>query len=328
MIVTVTPNPSIDRTVSLPDRLVRGAVLRVTSGSSEPGGKGVNVARALTLAGLNTVAVLPAAEHDPILAALRSIGVAVHAVGIAGTVRTNLTVTEPDGTTTKINEPGAALTGAEAARLARAVTDHARSARWVVLSGSLPPGLPDSWYADIVAALRPLDCKIAVDTSGAPLAALAADLQRAAPDLLKPNAEELAGLAGVTPESLESAVHRGDAAPVVAAARQLIDRGVTAVLATLGSAGAVLVDAEGAWLATPPPIRPRSTVGAGDSSLAGYVRAEVEGAGAPGRLQMAVAYGSAAAALPGSAMPSPAQINLDDVSLTSVPTDPRPEGEK
>ena len=73
MIVTVTPNPSIDRTVSLPDRLVRGAVLRVTSVSSEPGGKGVNVARALTLAGLGTVAVLPAAEHDPILAALRSI---------------------------------------------------------------------------------------------------------------------------------------------------------------------------------------------------------------------------------------------------------------
>lgn len=334
MIVTVTPNPSIDRTVSLPDRLVRGAVLRVTSGSSEPGGKGVNVARALTLAGLGTVAVLPAAEHDPILAALRSIGVAVHAVGIVGTVRTNLTVTEPDGTTTKINEPGAALTGAEAERLARAVTDHARSARWVVLSGSLPPGLPDSWYADIVAALRPLDCKVAVDTSGAPLAALAADLQRAAPDLIKPNAEELAGLAGVTPESLEGAVRRGDPAPVVSAARRLVDRGVTAVLATLGPAGAVLVDAEGAWLATPPPIRPRSTVGAGDSSLAGYVRAEVEGAGAPGRLQMAVAYGSAAAALPGSAMPSPAQINLDDVSLTSVPAnfrpqaDPRPEGEK
>ena len=325
MIVTVTPNPSIDRTVNLPDRLVRGAVLRATAVSSEPGGKGVNVARALTLAGFGTVAVLPAAEHDPMLAGLRSIGVAVHAIGAAGTVRTNLTLTEPDGTTTKINEPGATLTVAEAAHLARAVTDHARSARWVVLSGSLPPGLPDSWYADMVAALRPLGCKIAVDTSDAPLAALAADLQRAAPDLLKPNAEELAGLAGVTAESLESAVHHGDAAPVVAAARQLIDRGVGAVLATLGAAGAVLVDAESAWLATPPPIRPRSTVGAGDSSLAGYVRAEVEGAGSPGRLQMAVAYGSAAAALPGSALPAPAQINLDDVALTALLADPRPE---
>ncbi|MBU3749251.1 MAG: 1-phosphofructokinase, partial [Mycobacterium sp.] len=80
----------------------------------------------------------------------------------------------------------------------------------------------------------------------------------------------------------------------------------------------VLVDAEGAWLATPPPIRPRSTVGAGDSSLAGYLRAELTGADGPGRLRMAVAYGSGAADLPGSAMPTPAQLDLDGVSLTPI----------
>ena len=90
------------------------------------------------------------------------------------------------------------------------------------------------------------------------------------------------------------------------------------MLATLGAAGAVLVNETGSWLATPPPIKPKSTVGAGDSSLAGYVRADVGGAQAPQRLQMAVAYGSAAAALPGSALPSPAQIDLDDVSVTSI----------
>jgi len=174
-----------------------------------------------------------------------------------------------------------------------------------------------------VAALRPLGCKVAVDTSDGPLAALAADLERAAPDLIKPNSEELAGLAGVTAESLENALARGDAEPVVTAARHLIDRGVGAVLATLGAAGAVLVDADGAWLATPPPISPRSTVGAGDSSLAGYVRAAVEGASAPQRLRMAVAYGSGAAALPGSALPSPAQLNLDGVTVTSVNPNPK-----
>ena len=91
----------------------------------------------------------------------------------------------------------------------------------------------------------------------------------------------------------------------------------------LEAAGAVLVDADGAWLATPPPISPRSTVGAGDSSLAGYVRADVEGATAPQRLQMAVAYGSGAAALPGSALPSPAQLNLDGVTVTAVNPDPK-----
>ena len=323
MIVTVTPNPSIDRTVTLPGELVRGAVHRVGSVSSEPGGKGVNVARALTLAGLDVVAVLPAGEHDPILAELRAIGVAFHAVPVAAGVRTNLAITEHDGTTTKINEPGATIAAADIAGLARAVIDRASSARWVVLSGSIPPGMSQSWYADMVAALRPLGCKVAVDTSDGPLAVLAADLERAAPDLIKPNSEELAGLAGVTAESLETALARGDAEPVVTAARHLIDRGVGAVLATLGAAGAVLVDADGAWLATPPPISPRSTVGAGDSSLAGYVRAAVEGASAPQRLRMAVAYGSGAAALPGSALPSPAQLNLDGVTVTAVNPNPK-----
>lgn len=326
MIITVTPNPSIDRTVVLPTELVRGAVHRVSSVSSEPGGKGVNVARALTLAGLDVVAVLPAGEHDPILAGLRSQGVDFYAVPVAGTVRTNLTITEPDGTTTKVNEPGAALDAAEAEALAWAVMQRARADNWVVLSGSLPPGLPDSWYSDMTAALKAHGCRVGVDTSDAPLAALAAGLERAAPDLIKPNAEELASLAGVSAETLETAVARGDTEPVVRAARQLIDRGVSAVLATLGSAGALLVDADGGWLATPPPITPRSTVGAGDSSLAGYIRADAEGADAPGRLQMAVAYGSGAAALPGSAMPAPAQLNLDDVVVTQLNLDSQTEG--
>lgn len=326
MIITVTPNPSIDRTVTLPGELVRGAVHRVTSVASEPGGKGVNVARALTLAGLDVVAVLPAGHHDPILGGLRSQGVEFDAVPVAGSVRTNLTVTEPDGTTTKINEPGNGLDQAEAEALAWAVMQRARADHWVVLSGSLPPGLPDHWYSDMTAALKAHGCKVAVDTSDAPLAALAAGLDRAAPDLIKPNAEELAGLSGVAAQSLEAAVSRGDSEPVVRAARRLIDRGVGTVLATLGSAGALLVTADGAWLATPPPITPRSTVGAGDSSLAGYVRADVEGASAPDRLRMAVAYGSGAAALPGSAMPTPAQLNLDDVTVTSASKDSRTEG--
>jgi 1-phosphofructokinase len=80
----------------------------------------------------------------------------------------------------------------------------------------------------------------------------------------------------------------------------------------------VLVDGDGSWLATPPPIVPRSTVGAGDSSLAGYVRAALEGAPPAQRLQMAVAYGSAAAALPGSALPAPSQINTEAVAVRSL----------
>ncbi|CAN5185203.1 hexose kinase [soil metagenome] len=318
MIVTVTPNPSIDRTVTLDTVLTRGAVHRVRSISSEPGGKGVNVTRALTLAGLDSLALLPAAASDPMVAALHSAGIPFRCVPITDDVRTNLAITEKDGTTTKLNEPGAALDRATLDVLTHSILDAAETAAWVVLSGSLPPDVPQRWYADLVALLSTYGCRVAVDTSDAPLAALAASLDHAAPDLLKPNAEELASLVGVSAESLEAALAQGDPAPVMTAALDLVGRGVSTVLTTLGAAGAVLVNRTGAWLATPPPTVPRSTVGAGDSSLAGYLRAEVGGAESPRCLQMAVAYGSAAAGLPGSALPSPDQIDLDAVRVVSI----------
>ncbi|BBX89642.1 1-phosphofructokinase family hexose kinase [Mycolicibacterium boenickei] len=318
MIITVTPNPSLDRTVTLASPLTRGAVQRVDSVTVEPGGKGINVARALTLADVAAEAVLPAADSDPLLSGLRALSVPFTGVPIAGPVRTNLAITESDGTTTKLNERGAVVDADALEALTRCVLAKAQDASWVVLSGSLPPGLPLDWYAQVVSLLAPLDCRVAVDTSEAPLAALAAAFEVAAPDLIKPNAEELADLAGVPAADLEDAAAQDDMAPVVAASRALVARGVGAVLATLGAAGAVLVDESGAWLATPPPIVPRSTVGAGDSSLAGYLRAVVAGADAPQRLQMAVAYGSAAAALPGSALPGPAQLDLDAVRTHSL----------
>ena len=325
MIVTVTPNPSIDRTVSLSAPLTRGAVHRVTSATSEPGGKGVNVARALGLAGLETVAILPAADDDPMVSALLTAGVSFRCVPVSGVVRTNLAITEADGTTTKLNEPGAPLDAAALDALTRTVVAHAETASWVVLSGSLPPGVPDDWYADVVARLASAPCRVAVDTSERPLDALAAGFGVAAPDVIKPNAEELAGLVGASPEDLENAVAQGNPAPVVSAANQLIERGAKTVLVTLGAAGAVLVDPTGSWMAAPPPITPRSTVGAGDSSLAGYVRAAVGGAEPARRLQMAVAYGSAAAALPGSALPSPSQIDLNAVRVYAItPASTRP----
>ena len=319
MIVTVTPNPSIDRTITLDSPLTRGAVHRVASVSSEPGGKGVNVARALMLAGLDAVAVLPAPAGDPLLAALDISGLAYRAItGSTAAVRTNIAVTESGGTTTKLNERGPTLDPATLDALTEAVLDSAARASWVVLSGSLPPGVPSRWYADVVALLAPLDCRVAVDTSDDPLAALAESFDRAAPDLIKPNSDELASITGASAVVLESAAAQGDPGPVAAAARQLVDRGARAVLATLGAAGAVLVDQAGSWLATPPPIVPASTVGAGDSSLAGYLRADVSGLAAPERLRMAVAYGSAAASLPGSALPSPAQIDTDAVAIRPV----------
>ena len=130
---------------------------------------------------------------------------------------------------------------------------------------------------------------------------------------MKPNGEELASFTGGDPEALEA-----DPRLAAAAARTLVDRGVEAVLATLGGNGAVLVTAEGAWHAAPPPTTVVSTVGAGDSSLFGYVLGDIRGLTPPQRLALAVAYGSAAAALPGTTIPEPSHLRTELVTVTAL----------
>ena len=335
MILTLTPNPSLDRTVSLPSPLQRGAVQRLTGVVMEPGGKGVNVARVLSNAGRAATAVLPAAEHDPILAALNGLelpGLTVRSVPVAGPARINTAVTEPDGTTTKLNEPGAGLSEEEIDAVEHAlletltlteVSAGTSPHHWAVLSGSLPPGAPARWYARLVGLLREVapGLRIAVDTSDEPLAALAAELPGSAPDLIKPNGEELGQLAGLPAEramALEEGAVQGDYGPVVDAARLLVDLGLGAVLVTLGPAGAVLVTADGAWHATAPEVPVVSTVGAGDSSVAGYILADVNGGDETERLSTAMAYGSAAASLPGTTLPTPADLPEQPAVVTRL----------
>ncbi|MCJ0902701.1 1-phosphofructokinase [Rhodococcus sp. ARC_M6] len=318
MIVTLTANPSIDRTVQLDQPLVRGSVLRAQSTRSDPGGKGVNVARVLSAAQLEVLAILPGNPGDPLLSALATGAIPHLGVATTGLARTNITVAEPDGTTTKINEPGATLSASTLEALAHELISRADIADWIVLSGSVPPGVHPGWYAELVAALRDHPCRVAVDTSDAPLSALAENFPHSAPDLLKPNGEELAQLTGVDSHLLENAAQAGNPGPAIAAANRLVERGVGAVLATLGAAGAVLVTADGAWIATAPPIVAVSTVGAGDSSLAGYILAATAGADEAQCLRHAVAYGSAAASLPGTTLPTPKQVDLAGVTIVAA----------
>jgi 1-phosphofructokinase len=174
----------------------------------------------------------------------------------------------------------------------------------------VPPGTPDGWYAELAAALSASPAKVAVDTSDRPLVALAEQLGTARPDVIKPNAEELSLLTGHDQHALEQ-----DPAAGATAARRLVEAGAGAVLLTLGGSGAVLVDADGAWHADAPPIEVVSTVGAGDSSLFGYVLAELRGVEPVERLRLAVAYGSAAASLPGTTLPAPHQVHPDLVTV-------------
>ena len=311
MIVTLTANPSVDRTIEV-DTLRPGTVIRARASRVDAGGKGVNVARALAAHGRKATAVLPSggAEGAQLEALLAGAGLDLHTVRIAGSIRANVTVVEADGTTTKLNEPGPGLSQDELDALAVTLTDAAARADWVVLSGSLSPGAPADWYATLVRRLRGTRPRVAIDSSGPPLAAAIA----ARPDLIKPNREELAELVGRPVDTI---------ADVVGAARTLVAAGVHTVLTSLGPAGAVLVRRDAAWHATAAALEPRSTVGAGDALLAGYLAA---GAGGAGALAEAVAWGSAAAALPGSRMPEPGDISHAGIYITDL-TDGNPAKE-
>lgn len=332
MIVTLTANPSLDRTIALDAPLRPGDVQAAQSAREDAGGKGINVSRAVAAAGQATLAVLPLAESDPYRVPLRATRLDTRTVSVRGAARANLTITDPAGETTKLNLPGSALAPTEAEALIAAVVDATVGARWLVLAGSVPPGAGDDFYVRVIGAVRRAHGEaapcIAVDTSGA---ALRAVVEHGKPDLIKPNDEELAELAGVGLASADTDVPTDAAGTdavstdtmglhtaVLGVARRLVPSRVAAALVTLGSRGALLVTADGAWAAPAPRIRVASTVGAGDSSLAGYLLAESTDARPADRLTHAIRYGAAAASFPGTQLPAPHDLPTDDLPVVTL----------
>jgi 1-phosphofructokinase len=300
MILTLTLNPSLDRTIEVPE-LVRGAMVRAGATRLDPGGKGVNVARALAAHKLQTCAVVPRGgpEGRQLTELLEEEGIDVCAVPVTGHTRSNVSLVEPDGLVTKINEPGGELTADDVERIVKAVLDTAVSADWVVASGSLPPGVPDTFYYDLGRRLTERGVRFAVDTSGPALVAAL----RAQPALVKPNREELAEAAGHEIDTI------GD---VVRAATKMRETGAVTVLASLGVDGAVMVGAQGILHGESPVDQSRSAVGAGDAMLAGYLAGGVTGGDA---LIEALSWGAAAVRLPGSRMPGPGDVDRASVRV-------------
>jgi 1-phosphofructokinase family hexose kinase len=239
-------------------------------------------------------------------ALLAEAGVTVAAVPIRGATRSNISLVRTDGTTTKINEPGPQLDADEAERFfASVVAELGRSPEWLVASGSLPPGLGTDFYARLVGAGREHGVPVAVDSTRSALVLAA----RAGADLLKPNDEELAQAVGRPLATL------GD---VLAAAEELRAPDGQ-VIVSLGARGALLVDASGATLASVAKDSQRdpvSTVGAGDSLLAGFLHAGTRDVAA---LAAGVAWGTAAVALPGSQVPTPEHVAGIEVVLSEPP---------
>jgi len=255
-IATVTLNPAIDQTVRV-GGFTTGRVNTVKEDRSHPGGKGVNVASALSDYGFRVVVTgfLGRDNASSFEALFTRKGIDDRFVRIPGRTRVGIKITDPIlNETTDINFPGPPLSPGDAEQLAQRIAGI--EAEWFVLAGSLPPGLPVTIYRDLTRSLKARGCKVAVDASGAPLA-LALD---ARPDLIKPNVHELEAMVGIRLQ---------DEQEVIEAARGLVARGVGLVVVSMGPDGACYVTLDQSLVARPYSVKVLSTVGAGDAMVAG-----------------------------------------------------------
>ncbi|GAA3901765.1 1-phosphofructokinase family hexose kinase [Streptomyces gulbargensis] len=278
MILTVTLNTALDLTYRVP-ALVPHASHRVTQVIERPGGKGLNVARVLDTLGYETVATgfaggATGAVLRERLAELSTVRDAL--VETAGPTRRTVAVVDTTtGDTTQLNEPGPTVTPEEWAAFRGRFTELLDGARAVALCGSLPPGIHVGAYAELVRAARAAGVPVLLDTSGEPLRRGIA----ARPDLVKPNADELAQLTGAREP------HR--------ATLDARRRGAHAVVSSLGPEGLLAATPEGLWQASPPAPVHGNPTGAGDSAVAGLLSGLIDATPWPTRLTRAVALSAA-----------------------------------
>ncbi|MFF8657844.1 1-phosphofructokinase family hexose kinase [Streptomyces huasconensis] len=285
MMLTVTLNAALDLTYRVP-ALIPHTTHRVTEVIERPGGKGVNVARVLAALGHEvTVTGFAGGGTGRVLRERLADEprVTVAFAPVAGATRRTVAVADAaTGDTTQLNEPGPTVTPAEWAAFLDTYEAlvHRPGTTAVALCGSLPPGVPVGAYALLVRAARAAHVPVLLDTSGEPLRRAVA----ARPDIIKPNADELAELTGF---------HEP-----VRATRDARRRGAHAVVASLGADGLFALTPDGGWQARPPaPVRGNPT-GAGDSAVAGLLSGLAEGLPWPDRLARAVALSAATVAAP------------------------------
>ncbi|GAA4067550.1 1-phosphofructokinase family hexose kinase [Agromyces indicus] len=288
-IVTLTMNPALDVSSTV-ERVMPEHKLRCGPSRFDPGGGGVNVSRAIRNLGGDSIAVYPLGgpTGQAYRGFLEQAGIIGRVVTIAGNTRESFTVDElATGEQFRFVLQGPTLREPEWRACLSVVADHLPVGGFLIASGSLPPGVPDDFYAMLARISADHDIRLVVDASGP---ALAAALD-AGVHLIKPSRDELAELVGAHGEL--------DDAAMVDAARSLVAAGRSRIVAlTLGGRGAILVsEGETLRLATPR-VEVASAVGAGDSFLAGLVLRLAEGRPLADAFRTAVAAGSATAMLP------------------------------
>ena len=293
-VITVTLNPAFDRAVKL-DGFEQERVNRILSERLDPGGKGVNVSRVLTAFSIpNTAIVLAGQDNVAVFRRmLQQEKVRTLFLPIDGCIRENNTFTLPDGRVYKLDKAGTKVGSQVLMQVEHAISEQLTDAAStvVVFAGSLPPGLEPSVFADFLRTLRTnLNVRLALDTQSLN----AEQILRAKPWVIKPNIHELRQMTG------RELNERRD---IVSAACSLIRQGIENVIVSMGGDGLLLVDRSQAVQVTPPKVDALSTVGAGDSTLAGFLFAKYRGMSNENAAPVAATFGTASVLVEGTNPP-------------------------
>ncbi len=297
LIATLTLNPTLDDAVEVealrPDDVTAATAVRL-----DPGGKGINVARTLVRLQTPTIAYAPIGgwSGQRLADLLRAEGVPCCFTTVGGETRVNLIITTSDRTQYRIKYPGPPLRPDDITLLLADLAALDPKPLYWVLGGSLPPGAPANTYAVAIRQAHRQGIPVILDADDEPLRLGV----QASPFLIKPNRHELGRLVTRTLQDRED---------YLSAARCLIDEhGIGIVLLSLGADGALVVSRQEAWSLVPPPVTPRSQIGAGDAMVAGMTKALARGDSLVDAGRYAVAVGTAKVLSPGTVL-----ARVDDV---------------
>jgi 1-phosphofructokinase family hexose kinase len=287
LIITLTVNPAIDRTITV-ERLVFEDRAYITSSHESPGGRGINAASVIHSFGGEAMAIVPAGGKSgtSFKESLANCGYKLVVVPVRHGVRRNLIITDQQGLTLKLNEFGGRLDKTELASIEKVIRSKISQASWFMLCGSLPPGVPASFYAGLIALARKRGVKTLLDTDGE---ALEAGVE-AKPTVVTPNQQEAERLLG---SALLTQTH------FVEAAARIQRMGAEGVILSLGSRGAVGASDHELLEALPPRINAIAPIGSGDAMAAAYTWAMERNNDFRDALRWGVAAGTASAKLPG-----------------------------
>ena len=291
MIATLTLNPSLDKTVTV-EGLVIDEANRWTSFRRDPGGKGINVSRVIHELGGETVVYgfVGGIDGEALEHLLKQQGVPFNFTQIEGEIRSNFIITNlKTRRQTRIDAPGPCISRGELENLIAEITRIEPKPQFLVMAGSVPPGVPDDIYRQLIVEAKERGIRTVFDSDDEWLR----QGIEAKPDIIKPNVYEAEQLLGIKLK---------DEAAIVQAAKALIAQGIEIVIISRGSGGMIVASGDNIFKVVPPQVEVRSTVGAGDSAIAGLVMSLSGGAGIEEASRLAVAAGTATALTPGTAL--------------------------